>query len=430
MPVNEGRKENRTKVFDTFVQIAPKRWIDVLWPIELSALQCQLLTTLLASMNYFGRGESLVEAALLPEAVEHLPINARPLTDGEPIMAEEEPIRLLAPETTEQFAAWLAKQASPISKSRRKTKGPYALPSSLFKALLADTGQLKAAGWSQPPGSRWINYARQADVFHLAPQRTPVPRDLRPTVARFAVVSDVPPRITEALSLGERFHRALVSRCPASVFTGCNAAGQPLATGHQHAFYLSECDTLRGTVKFFTVYAPMGFDGEARQALEQLRQTWGFGGHQLQLILLGTGEPKDFGGENASAGHSLPLSISQEWISLTPFVPTRHLKTRKNGAPKVDANGIAIGSPEHDLSRLLHEQGFPEPTKVVPVPHLQLAHQRIHWLAFQRTRRNGSGSKAGERGYGFRISFAKPVQGPIAVGYGAHFGLGLFVAAD
>jgi CRISPR-associated protein Csb2 len=213
------------------------------------------------------------------------------------------------------------------------------------------------------------------------------------------------------------------------VFTGCNPAGEPLSTGHQHAFYLSECDFSRGTVNFLTVYARMGLDLEARQALEQLRQTWGYDGYKLQLVLLGVGKPKDFGGKNADAGHALPLGKGREWISLTPFVPTRHAKTHRNGAPKFDAAGVPIGSPQHDLLRLLHESGFPQPTKVELVPHLQLA-RRIHWLEFQRTRRNGRGCKAGERGYGFQITFPEAVRGPIAIGYGAHFGLGLFVPVN
>ncbi|MBA2433675.1 MAG: type I-U CRISPR-associated protein Cas5/Cas6 [Chthoniobacterales bacterium] len=430
MPVIAGRNESKTKIFDTFVHVAPGESLDVLWPVEVDAAQRELMATLLASMNYFGRAESLVEAALLPANAALPKVNARPVVNGERVQSEEEPIRLLAPATPEEHAAWFAKQAMPTSKAKGKKKTNTAsLPSSIFDALLADTGDLKAAGWSQPPGSRWIDYARPAEPFRIAPQRKPVLDERRPTVARFAVVSDVPPRITEALSLGERFHRALVSRCATPVFTGCNAAGEPLADGHQHAFYFSECDPHHGMVKFFTLYARMGFDVDARRALEKLRQTWGYDGHKLQLILLGTGEREDFAGESPDAGHSLPLGTSREWISLTPFVPTRHLKTRRNGEPKLDANGIPIGSPEHDLRRLLPESGFPEPTEVAPVPHLQLENRSIHWLEFQRTRKTGNGSKAGERGYGFRIAFSEAVRGPIAVGYGAHFGLGLFVPA-
>ena len=56
------------------------------------------------------------------------------------------------------------------------------------------------------------------------------------------------------------------------------------------------------------------------------------------------------------------------------------------------------------------------------------------WLKLRRERLNGGGSKVGSSGFGFRLTFRdeygqpKPVTGPIALGYGCHFGLGLFVA--
>lgn len=431
MPVNAGAKETRTKIFDTFVHVAPGEYLTVLWPVELDPAQRELLATLLGSLNYLGRAESLVEALLLPPNTE-LPLpNAHPISEATPLVAEEEPIRLLAPMAARDYAAWAAErtQETPKAKTGKKAK-QTTLPTSLFDALLADTGDLKAAGWSQPPGSRWIDYARPSESFHTAPTRQPRRNERRPTVARFAIVSDVPPSITQALSLGERFHRALVSRCPLPVFTGCDADGVPL-TGHGHTYYLSEADPLRGTVKYLTLYASMGFDDEAHSALEQLRKTWGYDGHNLQLILLGTGEPEDFVERDASRGRSLPLSTATIWKSHTPFVSTRHLKTRKNGEPKLDECGLAIGSPEHELRRLLQEGGFPVPLKIETIPALPIGGRRIRWLEFQRTRKHGDGRHAaGNSGYGFRITFPSEVTGPIALGYGAHFGLGLFVPEE
>ena len=431
MPVNVGAKESRTKIFDTFVHVAPGEYLTVLWPVELDPAQRELLATLLGSLNYLGRAESLVEALLLPPNSE-LPIpNAHPITEATPLVTNEEPIRLLAPMTVQDYAAWMAERTQETGKTKTIKKAKQnALPPSLFDALLADTGDLKAAGWSQPPGSRWIDYARPSEAFRIAPARQPRPSDRRPTLARFAIVSDVPPSITQALSLGERFHRALVSRCPFPVFTGCDADGIPL-TGHGHTYYLSEADPLRGTVKYLTLYARMGFDDEAQRALEQLRKTWGYDGHNLQLILLGTGAPEDFVESKTEQSRSLPLSSATIWKSHTPFVPTRHLKTRKNGEPKLDEFGLAIGSPEHELRRLLQEGGFPAPLKIEPITALSIGERRIRWLEFQRTRKHGDGRHAaGNSGYGFRITFSSEVTGPIALGYGAHFGLGLFVPEE
>jgi hypothetical protein len=70
---------------------------------------------------------------------------------------------------------------------------------------------------------------------------------------------------------------------------------------------------------------------------------------------------------------------SSAWVSRTPFVPMCcHGRTRA-GVPKVDASGLQIGSLERELRRVLGLAGFPE---------------------------------------------------PVAVGYGAHFGMGRFMAED
>jgi CRISPR-associated protein Csb2 len=52
---------------------------------------------------------------------------------------------------------------------------------------------------------------------------------------------------------------------------------------------------------------------------------------------------------------------------------------------------------------------------------------RYPWHAFQRRRYHGNGSKASDRAYWLKIEFDKPQAGPIALGYAAHFGLGVFV---
>ena len=50
------------------------------------------------------------------------------------------------------------------------------------------------------------------------------------------------------------------------------------------------------------------------------------------------------------------------------------------------------------------------------------------WVKVHRSGRSTDGpSNLAKRGYWFRITFSKPVSGPIALGHSSHFGLGLFV---
>lgn len=252
------------------------------------------------------------------------------------------------------------------------------------------------------------------------------------TVARFAVASAVPPRLTRAVSVAERVHQALVSRFkdgPApAIFTGLGPDGKPQA-GHRHAFIFCESNGTCGAVTHITLFARDGFDAPARKALESLQRVWGHGGHDLQLVLLGFGEPETFV-DSPLLNAGKPAKV---WESLTPFVPTRHPKTFRDGRPKLDADGWAIGSPEHDLRRLIGEGHagtdcpVPLPVKIETQPRLALNGRSLSALEFQTARQHGNGTRAGQPPHGFKLTFAEPVCGPLAFGYAAHFGLGLFV---
>lgn len=430
MPYIEGRNEKRTKIFDTFVHVLDGESLEAVWPrTTLDDDESDALTVLLSRLGYFGRAESLVEAKLETQP-SHAP-NAHPLTNGELPSTEQELVRVIAPMPTSDFLMWRAGYEAAIStgaakpttkKARTKTAGP-ALPPGIFEALLSDTGDLKRAGWNQPPGARWLDYVRPRNAFEVRTQaRASTPAGPLPTVARFAVASQVLPRLTQTISVAERIHQSLVKLSGnAPVFTGLDADGKPLQS-HRHAWILCETSDERGSITRVALHAPMGFDGRARRALDQMRRVWGHGGHDLQLILLGVGQPDDFTDVSFFAE-------ATEWRSLTPFVPTRHAKVRRTGQPKLDEHGLQIGSPEHDLCRLIQEAGLPRPARIERMATGKIGGKPVRWLAFHRERKHGNGSRAGQMGYGFRVTFPKPVRGPLSFGYAAHFGLGLFVPA-
>jgi len=423
MPLGDG---STTKVFDTFVQPSAEASLIILWEANLDVPAREYLSGLLAKLGYLGRAESLCEAELLPaDAVFPYTANAFPTAPGEPLGVEQQTFKLLAPQPPADYAAWRAAHAS-ASGAKAGAKARQTQPATdLFAALNVDTGDWRGAGWSQPPGSRWVEYARPATPFKLAAppayhSRSSPSGVPGPAVARFAIQAAVRESIIKALSLGERLHAALCSRSDAApVFSGkCN--GQALA-GHEHAFYLPECDD-RGLLTHVTVFAGMGFNGPAVEALRSLRQTWSRPSSGLKLMLLGLGDAGEFATVPA-------VSHAREWVSLTPFVPVRHVQRSRSGKPRVDAaSGLVRGCPAHDLCRLLQENGLPPPQEIHVVDALQLPGRRIRWANFQRDRRNGAGTGIVTRtGYGFRLRFAEPIQGPLALGYGAHFGLGLFV---
>jgi CRISPR-associated protein Csb2 len=430
MPVITGPKETKTKIFDTFVHVSAGENLWIRWDVDLTDIERTLLATLLESLTYMGRAESLVSASLS----DVLPVDGQWTAPAEKSRlpdAAGEPIRLLAPQSPVNYAAWLAKQAPAAAKKIKKKKESDALPDSLFSALQLDTADWKKDGWNLPPGARWVEYTRPRDCLSIAPRGTPAARRAKfPTVARFALVSKVPPAITQALSLGERFHQALCSHVPdgqnSPTLTGCDASGAPL-TGNEHVYFLPECDA-HGYVTHMTLHAPGGFDDLACRAFSQLRKVWGAEGFDVKIVLLATGQPEDF------ALASPYFRKAKMWVSLTPFIPVRHPKATRTGIPKTDAQKhLQIGSAEHDCWRLIETVSH-SLAQTLPVKRVTALENRIKFglrdipcMDFQRQRRTGNGVRAGKHGYALCVEFESEASLPFGFGYGAHFGLGLFV---
>jgi CRISPR-associated protein Csb2 len=423
-------KGNTTKVLDAFLDLGKEAAVRVVWPgVVLDRDAAALLARLAEVLGFLGRAESWVTAMVVADDEEDR-WNAVPLRGGEAVPDGYEVIRLLAPLAPAELDAWRAaelgrKMGETKMTAKQKAKIEASLPRTVSEALEVETGPMRKDGWSQPPGSRWIDYVRPAELTAAAAGTAPPKRAaVLPTAARYVVASQAPPQLTETVAVAERIREALQHHSDgAEVFSGKTADGKPL-TGHEHAFIF--CEAARhGRIRYVTVYAPMGFDDPAQRALSRLVRVWGHGGHELQMVLAGIGQPKDLGGLEFDAGQCPLLAEARVWISHTPFVPTRHPKAARTGQPKLDDRGLQIGSPEHDLRRLLGEH-FPEPVNVNCVRETRLGGRPTRWSAFRTLRRRGGGRRSTAIGYGFRIEFAEPVRGPIAVGYGAHFGLGTF----
>lgn len=469
MPLVSGEK---TKVFDTFVAVEPDEAVVAVWPdVELTPPQRDVLRRLLMSMTYFGRAESWVCGDLL----ETMPggLDVVPLDLGQEPPSDCELVRTLVPMSADEHVAWYTQtrdehrrrkldeliaaakaKGKPAEKVKLSKKDALAieesLPATLFDALHADTSTLRKAGWNQPPGSRWINYARPAEAFSPEPQtRERPPRATRrPTIARFAVCGPVRPLLTDAVLVGERVRTVLMGCSKkvrsdgnaASVFSGKQPDGTPLDEGHRHAHFLSEAASGDGRISHLTIFAPNGFDAEDELAFGRLAASgvWGKDGYDVQLVLLGIGEPGDFGGLDVKAGHSPILAESKSWISRTPFVPPRHLKITRAEARDPDRRAEATVRELRRLIRLelaRREQFSPVAASVEVDPLLgpsrggtNLGGHFTTWLKFRSERLAGGGNKAGSGVFGFRLTFPDPVRGPIALGYGCHFGLGMFAA--
>lgn len=406
------------KVFDAFV--APAGALLVHWPeVELDAAQYALLDRILEVLAYLGRAESWVEARRLDQAPEEL--NCTPAGSDDGNIALHVPIR------PSEYANWrdgfLAAQEQLPKRDRRE------LPATWWEVLHTPTERLFRDGWSSPPGVRRVRYSWTPTVLRY-PHRSSTVRYRRPTVARFACSSAVLPQLTEALSVGDRLRVALMKHSDAHpVFSGRLASGE-IRTGHDHAYFAPSDEDADGKIDHVLVHAREGFDDHAVFALQRLRKVWGHGGHDLFLTLIALGQVEDFGalrrdadrlGASALLG---PHGGARVWESHTPFVPPRHTKIRR---------GSLVDCPEDQVRALLVRMGIDTDLVIERVSVRQLSMPPpapSGWYRFRSQRWRGGGARGNLSGIGFRLSFAEPVHGPIALGYGAHQGLGHFVAIE
>lgn len=239
------------------------------------------------------------------------------------------------------------------------------------------------------------------------------------TAARYVIDSPLLPLVQDALPFAEQVRRALIrSRVDTShseAIVGKTVDGVPLA-GHLHAHYLVTDEDGDGRLDHVTLYAPRGFDRHDQAAIGALRTIFRRGNlPDVRLVLTGLGEAK-------SVGDTPIFAQSRRWRSVTPFSLPR-FANRGGGKPPRPRD-----LPEAQLVRELKVRGLPEPVSIKRTEGYEVSGRPlVRWLEFRARRFNGT---EGFGLAGFELEFAEPVNGPLALGFGCHFGLGLFLPAE
>ncbi|MBX3667966.1 MAG: type I-U CRISPR-associated protein Cas5/Cas6 [Rhodocyclaceae bacterium] len=433
-------KEETTLVFDTWAHIAAGT-LSVTWVVDLDAGEISLLKRLADSLNYLGRSESWVSARL---AEPHEPLqasNCRPALDGAAPARGWEHVTLLAPQAAEPYAAWLERELGAVladlplpapgkkvpaalQKKRDKAAAPY--PVDLIAALQTSTNELRQYGWSQAPGSLRALYVRVSDSFEPASiSGRPASGALAPVQSMlFAMATEsgndhaLPPN-SRTLPQAERAHRQIVralagTNCPA--LTGNDEQRVPLTGPHSHAHLLPLDLDDDGHLDHLLVWAPMGLDAGAQEAVRTLRHTYAKGGvGPIKLALAAAGGLPQLQGLQGSWGARIAemLRPARNWISQTPFVLPRHLKRR-------GANTL-----EGQVQAELASRGFPPAERITLLRPGENDHAR-NLRHFVRRRANGPQPPV-DCGFALALEFSEPIQGPLCLGYASHFGLGQFV---
>lgn len=416
----ESPHESKTMVFDTFVAFETGSEIVVSWPEAiLDKQETRAIDLLLSEVTYLGRAESWVSMRLTDSPRESelncVPLNSPTINHNIPNSSES--VTVLAPDP-ETWDAW--------------SYGVKAYKPEPSWNILAETKDLHAEGWCQPPGSREITYIRDSGLQSSLP---PMPQYVsRPiNVVRYVLDGQVLPLVTETIYLAEiarRYVQGIFGKkfdsASSMILSGKSFDGKPLE-GHEHAFFLPTDEDGDMRLDHLTVFSAKGFSLQKElRVLDKFRRMYAPGGiADINLLMVGMGDSRGMS--------EVPiLSQSLGWRSVTPFVPVRHYKKRGQKRDTCDLENF----PEIVLREELQRRGFPDPIRVEKLDKCELwdhwkrkrcdSARSLSWLQFRRERVFGNGKRGLNPGCGFEIEFAAPVQGPLALGYGCHFGLGLF----
>ncbi len=377
---------DKTLIFDAFVAVPRNPGCFLCWEtVELTVGQKRVLGTLLGSLNYLGRSESWVEAALVAdERAEGW--RCEPLEHSE-TGGETVPVACaLPPASYRSTAAW-------------------------FEALAYSTTQLLKDRRSAPPAMRMVPYVRPFRALETRVARAPTRN--RPGVQAVLLGLDSPvlPLATAAIEVAERvrrrlmgIHKRIMGGDPARVsplFSGKDRQGKPLA-GHEHAFIL-----------------PLAKDNRITRILLFTKRSGGFEEAEIHAILALR--------ELERPGYEEPIRIVATWqgkcddalirpraprvASTTPFVPPRHWRKGRPLRQFLEA----------ELRRECANHGLPDPVRVEWLN--EPAAGFFQWVEFRRNRKE---DPVRPLCCGFRLEFPEAVPAPFSLGYACHFGLGQF----
>jgi len=436
MPIPGGKT---TLILDTWAEVDGTLLVH--WPVDLEPAQRAVLEAMLGSMNYLGRSESWVEGQLLPASDTPAPLDCVPLDpDSGGARPDQELVTLMTPCRSRDYASWRAQRLPQVEpggngkqptakqvKDQQKAAAPY--PADLLDALQWDTARWKGHGWSQPPGSASIRYLRPhlgrvasqsctRATSAAAPQCDMVLLALASASGNLSAL----PTLARTLPQAELIHKALVGRAGKAEapippeLSGCDAQRHPLQ-GHTHAHILPMDLDADGHLDHVLLWAPQGFGAAAMAAIRGLRRTWMKGGaDELRLALAGQGFQEQL--ETWPGGMERHVQAGRVWKTLTPFVPPRFVKQ------------AGRHSPEGQIRAELASRGFPVPDQIelraYPSSGDLPDAQATQFRHFVRRRTRGGAPPPQDLGWFVRLTFPDPVQGPICLGYGGHFGLGLF----
>ncbi|HLK80878.1 MAG TPA: type I-U CRISPR-associated protein Csb2 [Xanthobacteraceae bacterium] len=230
---------------------------------------------------------------------------------------------------------------------------------------------------------------------------------------RWAVDGDSP-SITAAIRVGEAVRAAVFRRAERHGLMPLpdwfHRSGGPR---HSHAVWLSEDADQDGRIDHVALFCENGLPPGLMPVLSGGIDVW-LGAHGRFRLA-----PVWLGRRDGSAW----FGPARAWESVTPYVAPRWRKARKSGRER------AAERPERQISDELARRGLSGLLEIYAGAGVRCGDGFIPAAQFRRDL-SMHRPPADATPLALRLLFDRPVWGPLTLGFGAHFGLGLLAPAD
>jgi CRISPR-associated protein Csb2 len=383
---NSKDPTDKNLVFDSFLVFDRPHACYLCWhDSSLSSHETGTLNELLRNLNYLGRSESWVQAELW---------------DG----PGEGPFESAVAEITDEENE-LLKVACAIPAAAYEGKHPW------MEALTFSTANLLKERASSPPLLRQVRYAMPKNAIAVDP--APRADGKRPKVQAVSLGLDatVLPLVTTTIEVAEQVRVRLMGAHKkrmgdeakvSQLFSGKTGDGAK-RLDHGHVYILPRANQV-GRIDRILILSPLRpFDSDELDAVRGVRELYQRDGRPAVRCVV-TWQGGLDGGERRA---------SRIVKSTTPFVPPRHWRKGRDFA-KFMEDEVRRECQNHHIE-----------TAVVSVEAAELP-PPFHETEYRRNRKDDPVRP----GYALRLTFAGDLLAPFAIGYGAHFGLGQFEAAE
>jgi CRISPR-associated protein Csb2 len=240
---------------------------------------------------------------------------------------------------------------------------------------------------------------------------------------RWQLSGDAPPPLTAAFRVG--------TATRAAIYRGADARGLlPLpdsfhagsGNSHDHAFWLTEADD-DGRIDHVLLFAASGLP---YPLLPVLAESW-----RLDLADLGHWRLQpDWMGQRVPGALFGP---ARRWVSVTAYVtPLNRARQTPGGDIQIlDAAAqlrweIGMRRLGSRLANLVVTRDIARGRKAIPADNFTLKARKLSGLGGDKVAPEYWRPPSDAEQVGAELIFSRPVWGPLAFGFGAHFGLGLF----